>query len=121
MLEDLRAVLDREKKRLALELQLGLAAATSDILEVGSGGAERGGVVVSGGPEPRGPTARFRNGAGAENQHHQSPAGSCLDSRAAGQAPVVDELRRDGQWGEGDIIRGFGPARESEAHFSTFR
>ena len=37
--------------------------------------------------------------------------------RVAGQAPVEDVLRRDGQREESGTIRGFGPARESAAIF----
>ena len=46
-----------------------------------------------------------------------SLAGSYPDFRVAGQPPVEDVPRRDGQRGEGGTIRGFGPARESAAMF----
>ena len=46
-----------------------------------------------------------------------SLTGSYLDFWIAGQAPVEDVPRRDGQRGEGGTIRDFGPARESAAMF----
>ena len=61
MLQDLQVAIDREKKGLALELklaqigkqieQLGAATVRNDRRGVGSGGAGRGGVIVSGGLE----------------------------------------------------------------------
>ena len=48
-------------------------------------------------------------------------AGSYPGFRVAGQAPVEDIPRRDGQRGEGGTIRGFGPARESAAMFGFGR
>ena len=64
-----QSVFDREKKRLALEVQLsqtgeqlqqlGAAAAMSDRPRVRSGGEARGGAVVSDGLEARGATVRF--------------------------------------------------------------
>ena len=64
MLEELQAVVDRDKKsfplkqeltRIKLQLQqLGAAAARSGRLRVGSGGAATNGVVVSRGLEARG-------------------------------------------------------------------
>ena len=128
MPENLQAVVDREKKRLALELQLahigeqlqqlGPITARSDECGLGSGGAARGGVVVSG-LKARGATASFWSDAGAEDQYHQSPAGSYPGSQSAGQAPVEGVLRRDSQWGKGCTISGFDPERESAAHFNV--
>ena len=46
-----------------------------------------------------------------------SLTGSYPSFRVAGQAPVEDVSRRDGQRGESGTIRGFGPARESAAMF----
>ena len=78
-----------------------MAAARSERRKVGFGGVARGVVLVSGGLAVRGATARFWGGAGAEDQHHQSPGGSYSGSRAAEQTPVDDVLNKDGQWGEG--------------------
>ena len=74
MLEYLQALVDREKERLTLELQflqireqlqqLGAAAAGGDRRGVGSGGAARGGVIVSGGPKARAATAILCSGRG---------------------------------------------------------
>ena len=64
--------------------------------------------------------ARFWSSAGAEDQHHQTSAGSYPGSRAAEQAFVGDILRRDGQWEESGTMRGFGPERESIAHFLRY-
>ena len=44
-------------------------------------------------------------------------AGSYTGFRVAGQAPVENVLRRDGQRAESGAVRGFGPARESAAMF----
>ena len=75
-----QSVFDREKKRLALEVQLaqtgeqlqqlGVAAARIDRPGVGSGGEARGGTVVSDGLEARGAKVRFWSVAQAEHQHH---------------------------------------------------
>ena len=75
-----QSVFDREKKRVALEVQLaqtgeqlqqlGAAAARSDRPGVGSGGEARGGTAVSDGLEARGATVRFSSVAEAEDQHH---------------------------------------------------
>ena len=75
-----QSVFDREKKRLALEVQLsqtgeqlqqlGAAAARSDRPGVGSGGEAKGGTAVSDGLEARGATVRLSSVAEAEDQHH---------------------------------------------------
>ena len=87
-----------------------------------SPGAQQEAVLLlfTGGLEARGTTERFWSNAGVKIHHHQSPAESYPGSRAADQAPVEDVLRRDGQWGKGGSIRGFGPERESAAHFQRF-
>ena len=46
-----------------------------------------------------------------------SQGGSYPGFRVAGQAPVVDVPRWNGQSGEGETIRGFNPSRESTAMF----
>ena len=95
-------------------------AASSDRCTIGFGDSARGGVIFSGGLEARGSTARFWSGAGAEDQHRQSSAGSYPDSRTAEEAPVEDVLRRNGQWRKGDTISGFGAKHESISHFQRF-
>ena len=89
---------DREKKKLALDMQLarigeqlqhlGAVAARLDRRGVRSGGEARDGIVVSDGLEARGATVRFWSGTGTEDQHKQSPMGRCTDSRAAKQMPM---------------------------------
>ena len=57
--------------------------------------------MVSGGFEARGATARFSSGAGAEDQHHQSPTGSHSGSLANEQAhgrPVGQRRQHQGCW-----------------------
>ena len=73
MLEDLQAVVSREKKRLVLELQLAQIKDQSQQLWVVAARSDR---LGAGGFEARGATVIFWSGAGAEDQHHQSPARS---------------------------------------------
>ena len=59
--------------------------------------------------------AKLESSSGERRQ--ASLAGSYQGFRVAGQAPVRDVPRRDGQRGEGGTIRGFGHARESAVMF----
>ena len=82
-----------------------------------SGGAREGRVVDSSDPLVGENAAKLESLSGEGRQ--ASLAGSYLDSRVAGQAPVEDVPRRDDQRGEGGTIRGFGPAREPAAMFGV--
>ena len=89
---------DREKNKLALDMQLarigeqrqhlGAAAARLDRRGVRSGGEARDGIVVRDGLEARGATVRFWSGTRTEDQHNQSPMGRYTDSRAAKLMPM---------------------------------
>ena len=80
-----------------------------------SGGAREGRVVDSSGPLVRETSARLENLSGEGRQ--ASLTGSYPGFRVAGQAPVEDLPRRDGQRGEYGTIRGFDPVRDSVAMF----
>ena len=80
-----------------------------------SGGAREGRVVNSSDPLMGETTAKLESFSGEGRQ--ASLAGSYPGFRVAGQAPVDDVPRRDGQRGEIGTIRGFGLARESALMF----
>ena len=80
-----------------------------------SGGAREGRVIDSSGPLMRETSIKEESLPGEGRQ--ASLAGSYPGFRVAGQAPVEDVQRRDGQRKESGTIRGFGPARESAAMF----
>ena len=76
-----------------------------------SGGPREGRVIDSRGSFVRETSVKQESLSGEGRQ--ASLAGSYPDFRVAGQAPVEDVLRRDGQREESGTVRGFGPARES--------
>ena len=80
-----------------------------------SGGAREGRVIDSRGSLVRENSVKQESLSGEGRQ--QSLAGSYPGFRVAGQAPVEDALRRDGQREESGTVRGFGPARESATMF----
>ena len=81
-----------------------------------SSGAQNGCVVDSSGPLLRETSVKLESLSGEGRQ--ASLARSYPGFRvAAGQAPVEDVPRRDGQREESGTISGFGPARESAAMF----
>ena len=80
-----------------------------------SGGAREGRVIDSRGPLVKETSVKQESLSGEARQ--ASLAGRYPGFRVAGQAPVEDVLRRNGQRGESGAIRGFGPARESAAMF----
>ena len=77
--------------------------------------AREGRVIDSSGPLVRETSVKKESLFGDGRQ--ASLAGSFPSFRVAGQAPVEDVLRRDGQREESGTIRGFGPAREFAAIF----
>ena len=80
-----------------------------------SGGAREGRVVDSSGPLVGETSAKLESLSGEGRQ--ASLAGNDTGFRVAGQAPVEDVPRRNGQRRAGGTIRGFGPTRESAAMF----
>ena len=80
-----------------------------------SDGAREGRVVDSSGPFVRETSARLENLSGEGRQ--AGLAGSYPGFRVAGQAPVENLPRRDGQRGEIGTIRGFDPERDFVAMF----
>ena len=82
-----------------------------------SGGAREGRVVESSDPLKRETSAKLEIFSGKGQQ--ASLAGSYPGFRVAGQAPVEDVPRRDGQRGESGTIRDFGLARESTSMFGS--
>ena len=80
-----------------------------------SDGAREGRIVDSSGPLVRETSARLDNLSGKGRQANL--AGSYPGFRVAGQAPVENLPRRDGQRGEIGTIRGFDPERDSVAMF----
>ena len=80
-----------------------------------SGGARNGRVDDSSGPLVRGTSVKPESLSGEGRQ--ASLVGSYPALRVAGQAPVEDVPRRDGQREERGTIRGFGAARESATMF----
>ena len=80
-----------------------------------SGGAREGCVLHSSGLLVKETTAKLDSLYGKGRQ--ASLARSYPGFRVAGQAPVADVPRRDGQRGEGGTIRGFGPEHEAAAMF----
>ena len=84
-------------------------------IEESGGSAREGRVVDSSGPLVGETVAKLESLSGEEWQ--ASLAGSYPGFRVAGQAPVQDVPRRDGQRGKCGTIRGFSPAREPVAMF----
>ena len=80
-----------------------------------SGGARNGRVDDSSSPLVRGTSVKPESLSGEGRQ--ASLAGSYPGFRVAGQAPVEDVPRRDGQREGRGTIRGFGAARESTTMF----
>ena len=80
-----------------------------------SGRARNGVVNDSSGPLMRGTSVKPESLSGEGRQ--ASLAGSYPGFRVAGQAPVEDVPRQDGQSGGRGTIRGFGAARESATMF----
>ena len=80
-----------------------------------SGSAREGRVVGSSGPFVGETSAKLEGLPGKGRQ--ASLAGSYPGFRVAGQAPVEEVPRRDGQRGDGGTIRGSGRGRESTAMF----
>ena len=80
-----------------------------------SGGAREGHVVDSSGPLVKETSVKLESLSG--ERRHASLAGSYPGFRVAGQAPVEDVPRRDGQRGEIGTIRGLSSARESAVMF----
>ena len=80
-----------------------------------SSGAREGRVVDSSGPLVGETSAKLESLSGEGRQ--ASLAGNDTGFRVAGQAPVEDVPRRNGQKRAGGTIMGFGPTRESAAMF----
>ena len=80
-----------------------------------SGGAREGRVVDSSGTHVGETGAKLKSLSGENRQARLT--GSYPGFRVAGQAPVENVSRRDGQRREGGTIRDFGPAREPTAMF----
>ena len=97
-------------------LQQQLAAGEGGRVEE-SAGARKERVVNSSGSLVREIAGRLENFSGEARQ--ASLARSYLGFQVAGQTPVEDVTRRDGQRGKAGTIRGLGPARESAAMFRS--
>ena len=96
------------------ELQQQIAAGDGGRVQE-SGGAREGRVIDSRGSLVRETSVKQESLSGEGQQ--ASLAGSYPGFRVAGQAPVEDVPRRDGQREESGTVRGFGPARESATMF----
>ena len=97
-------------------LQQQLAAGEGGRVEE-SGGARKERVVDSSGSLVGEFAGRLENFSSEARQ--ASLARSYLGFRVAGQTPVEDVPRGDGQRGKAGTNRGFGPARESAAMFRS--